>query len=306
MQKIKLTQFSHGGGCGCKISPVILQQLLANIPTGVLSNELLVGTNTADDAAVYKLNDRQAVVATTDFFTPIVDDPYDFGQIAATNALSDIYAMGGKPIMALAIVGMPLDKLPIEAISKILAGGASICQKVGIPIAGGHSIDILEPVYGLVAIGIVEPTKLLSNANAKMGDVLVLTKPLGIGMLSAALKKDLLAEADYALMVKLTTTLNTVGSELGNIKGVHAMTDVTGFGLAGHLLEMCQGAKLQATVNFSQLPLIDAAINIAKQGIATGASTRNWQSYGESIRLSDAFLPWQRNLLMIHRLRVDY
>ncbi|WP_392561040.1 selenide, water dikinase SelD [Orbus sturtevantii] len=297
MQKIKLTQFSHGGGCGCKISPAILQQLLANIPTGVLPNELLIGSNTADDAAVYKLNERQAIIATTDFFTPIVDDPYDFGQIAATNALSDIYAMGGKPIMALAIVGMPLDKLPIEVISQILAGGASICQKAGIPIAGGHSIDILEPVYGLVAIGVVDPKKLLSNATAQIGDTLVLTKPLGIGMLSAALKKGLLTDADYDVMVKLTTTLNMIGSELCNINGVHAMTDVTGFGLAGHLLEMCRGAKLQATINFAQLPILEPAINIAKQGIATGASNRNWQSYGKSIIQVNAAEIWQRNLL---------
>lgn len=297
MQKIKLTQFSHGGGCGCKISPAILQQLLANIPTGILPNELLVGTSTSDDAAVYKLNDLQAVVATTDFFTPIVDEPYDFGQIAATNALSDIYAMGGKPIMALAIVGMPLDKLPIAVISDILAGGAKICQQAGIPIAGGHSIDILEPIYGLVAIGVVNPQKLLTNANAQVGDILVLTKPLGIGMLSAALKKGLLTDTDYELLVKLTTTLNTVGGQIADIEGVHAMTDVTGFGLAGHLLEMCKGAKLQATVNFTQLPFIDAAINIAQQDIATGASVRNWLSYGDSIILNDTLKPWQRNLL---------
>lgn len=297
MQKIKLTQFSHGGGCGCKISPAVLQQLLANLPTGILPNELLVGTSTSDDAAVYKLNDLQAVVATTDFFTPIVDEPYDFGQIAATNALSDIYAMGGKPIMALAIVGMPLDKLPIAVISDILAGGAKICQQAGIPIAGGHSIDILEPIYGLVAIGVVNPQKLLTNANAQVGDILVLTKPLGIGMLSAALKKGLLTDTDYELLVKLTTTLNTVGSQIADIEGVHAMTDVTGFGLAGHLLEMCKGAKLQATVNFTQLPFIDAAINIAQQDIATGASARNWLSYGDSIILNDTLKPWQRNLL---------
>jgi len=205
--------------------------------------------------------------------------------------------MGGKPIMALAIVGMPLDKLPIEAINQILAGGANICQKAGIPIAGGHSIDILEPVYGLVVIGIVDTQKLLRNASAKIGDTLVLTKPLGIGMLSAALKKGLLTDADYELMIKLTTALNTIGSELSNIKGVHAMTDVTGFGLAGHLLEMCRGAQLQATINFEQLPFLDVVKNIAKQGIATGASARNWHSYGESITLIRVAELWQRNLL---------
>lgn len=297
MNTIKLTQFSHGGGCGCKISPAVLTELLSHIPTGVVPKELLVGTDTSDDAAVYQLNDTQAVIATTDFFTPIVDDPYDFGRIAATNALSDIYAMGGTPIMALAIVGMPLDKLPKEAIGKILEGGASICQEAGIPIAGGHSIDILEPVYGLVGIGVVNPKQLLSNAKAQQGDILILTKPLGIGMLSAALKKGMLQASEYAELIKWTTTLNKVGASLATQSDIHAMTDVTGFGLAGHLLEMCRAAKLQATVNFQQLPFIDAALVIAQQDIATGASNRNWQSYGEFIKLPESTKTWQRNVL---------
>lgn len=297
MNDIKLTQFSHGGGCGCKISPAILTQLLSAIPKGCVPDALLVGTDTADDAAVYQLNEQQAVIATTDFFTPIVDDPYDFGRIAAANALSDIYAMGGKPIMALALVGMPLDKLPKEVIGKVLEGGAAICKEAGIPIAGGHSIDILEPIYGLVGIGVVNPQQLLTNANAQSGDVLVLSKPLGIGMLSAALKKGILSSADYNELIKWTTTLNKVGAELAGLDGVHAMTDVTGFGLAGHLLEMARGAKLQAAINFSQLPILDSALHIAQQNIATGASTRNWQSYGESIHIPEMMPLWQRNLL---------
>ena len=297
MNDIKLTQFSHGGGCGCKISPAVLTELLANVPKGYLPESLLVGSDTSDDAAVYQLNEQQAVVATTDFFTPIVDNPYDFGRIAAANALSDIYAMGGTPIMALALVGMPLDKLPKEVIGKILEGGGAICKEAGIPIAGGHSIDIVEPIYGLVGIGIVNPKKLLTNANAQVGDVLVLSKPLGIGMLSAALKKGLLAPDDYAELIKWTTTLNKVGADIASIGGVNAMTDITGFGLAGHLLEMVKGARLQANIDFAQLPIIEAALSIAKQGVATGASARNWQSYGQAIAIAEDMPLWQRNLL---------
>lgn len=297
MDAIKLTQYSHGGGCGCKIAPAVLAELLAHTPAGILPPDLLVGTDTSDDAAVYKLNDHQAVIATTDFFTPIVDNPYDFGRIAAANALSDVYAMGGTPIMALALVGMPLDKLPRQAIGRILEGGASICQEAGIPIAGGHSIDVPEPIYGLVGIGVVNPAHLCTNANAQAGDVLVLTKPLGIGILSAALRKGLLSEAGYAEMVKWTTTLNKVGAQLAHIEGVHAMTDVTGFGLAGHLLEVCKGSHLQAQLHFKNLPFIDQAIHLAQQGIATGASARNWLSYGDSIMLPPNIKDWQHKLL---------
>src|SRR5690606_24863355 len=206
MNEIKLTQFSHGGGCGCKIAPAVLSNLLASMPAGLMPAELLVGTDTADDAAVYKLNERQAVVATTDFFTPIVDDPFDFGRIAATNALSDVYAMGGTPIFALAVVGMPLDKLPGEVISRILEGGASVCREAGIPIAGGHSIDVLEPIYGLVGLGVVDPAHVKTNAGARDGDALILTKPIGIGVLSAGLKKARLSDDDYAEMLRWTTT----------------------------------------------------------------------------------------------------
>lgn len=297
MDAIKLTQFSHGGGCGCKIAPAVLSELLAHSPVGVLAPDLLVGTDTADDAAVYRLNDHQAVIATTDFFTPIVNDPYDFGRIAATNALSDVYAMGGSPIMALAIVGMPLDKLPKEAIARILEGGASVCKEAGIPLAGGHSIDIPEPVYGLVGIGVVDPERMLTNAKAQAGDILILTKPLGIGILSSALRKDLLSQAEYTEMLKWTTTLNKVGSQLAQVAGVHAMTDVTGFGLAGHLLEMCRGAKLSAQVPVDRLPMIQSAIRLASKGIATGASSRNWLSYGEQITLPPNIKDWQHVML---------
>src|SRR5438132_3692068 len=249
-EKIRLTEFSHGGGCGCKIAPAILSEILSASPIRGLPKELMVGTETADDAAVYRLNDMQALVATTDFFTPIVDDPFDFGRIAATNAISDIYAMGGRPVMALAIVGMPLEKLPVSAIRGILAGGESVCAAAGIPIAGGHSIDTLEPIYGLVALGLVHPDKVKRNSSAKAGDVLVLGKPLGIGILSAALKKGKLSASGYAEMLKWTTQLNTPGQALAGMPAVHALTDVTGFGLAGHLLEMCRGAKPGAELNF--------------------------------------------------------
>src|SRR5688500_10109106 len=241
-ERIRLTQFSHGGGCGCKIAPAVLSEILAATPIRGLPKDLLVGTETADDAAVYRLNDTQALVATTDFFTPIVDDPHDFGRIAATNAISDIYAMGGTPIMALAIVGMPLEKLPVSVIGKILQGGESVCAAAGIPIAGGHSIDTLEPIYGLVALGLVHPAKVKRNSSARAGDVLILGKPLGIGILSAALKKGRLSPSGYAQMVDWATRLNTPGRRLADLDRVHALTDVTGFGLAGHLLEICRGS----------------------------------------------------------------
>ena len=297
MEQIKLTQFSHGGGCGCKIAPAVLSKLLAHAPPGLLPSDLLVGTETADDAAVYRLNDRQAIVATTDFFTPIVDDPFDFGRIAATNALSDVYAMGGQPIMALAVVGMPIDKLPAEVIGKILEGGASVCRDAGIPVAGGHSIDVLEPIYGLVGIGVVDPAHVKTNAGARAGDVLILTKPLGIGILSAGLKRGLLDEAGYAEMIRWTTLLNRVGATLAPMEGVHAVTDVTGFGLAGHLLEVCRGSKVGARLRFDDLPVIDAAVRLARDGVWTGASARNWGSYGESIVMDGNAPEWQRKLL---------
>jgi selenide,water dikinase len=294
---IRLTQFSHGGGCGCKIAPALLTEILAKAPIRGLPADLLVGIESSDDAAVYRLNDDQAIVATTDFFTPIVDDPYDFGRIAATNALSDVYAMGGRPIFALAIVGMPIDKLPIDAIQKIIAGGESVCAQAGIPIAGGHSIDTLEPIYGLVAIGIVHPKKVKRNDRAKNGDALILGKPLGVGILSAALKQGKLLPAGYTEMLTTTTMLNTPGMRLAELEGVHALTDVTGFGLAGHLLEMCRGSRLGAEVRFDSLPVLSEALEWARQGVATGASERNWKGYGHEVRLPEKFPDWKRKLL---------
>ena len=294
---IRLTQFSHGGGCGCKISPAVLSDILSETPVRALVPDLLVGIESSDDAAVYRLNDEQAIVVTTDFFMPIVDDPYDFGRIAATNAISDVYAMGGKPIMALAIVGMPLDKLPVHAIRRILAGGESVCAAAGIPIAGGHSIDTVEPIYGLVALGIVHPDKVKRNDRARAGDVLILGKALGVGILSAALKKGMLSEQGYAQMIATTTRLNTPGPRLAELRGVHALTDVTGFGLAGHLLEICRGSNVAAQVEFGALPLLSEARAWAEQGVATGASARNWASYGAQIELSPHLAPWQQALI---------
>ncbi len=294
---IKLTQFSHGGGCGCKIAPAVLSRLLASAPVGIVPPALMVGNETSDDAAVYRLNDQQALVATTDFFTPIVDDPYDFGRIAATNAISDVYAMGGQPIMALSLVGMPLDKLPLEVVGRILEGGAAVCREAGIPIAGGHSIDIPEPIYGLVALGLVHPDQVKRNADARAGDVLILGKPLGVGVLSAALKKGRLDEAGYAEMIRHTTQLNRVGVQLAKMDFVHALTDVTGFGLAGHLLEIARGSKLAAMVAFDALPLVAQAVAFAKEGMATGATGRNWNGYGADVLTPDGFEPWQRTLV---------
>lgn len=294
---LKLTQFSHGGGCGCKISPAILSQILASMPVAAAFPNLLVGTESSDDAAVYRLNDSQAIVATTDFFMPIVDDAYDFGRIAATNAISDIYAMGGQPILALAIVGMPIDKLPVEVIGDILRGGHDVCAAAGIPVAGGHSIDSPEPIYGLVALGVVHPDNLKRNDQARAGDVLVLGKGLGIGIMSAALKKGELPEEGYRQMVDSTTQLNTPGSALAAMPGVHALTDVTGFGLLGHLLEICRGSKLGARINFDRLPILPVAQGLAQKGYVPGAAGRNWASYGHEVVLPANCEPWQQNLL---------
>ncbi len=294
---IKLTSFSHGGGCGCKIAPGILAEILKNSGGFPLPPALMVGIETSDDAAVYKLNDEQALIATTDFFMPIVDDPYDFGRIAATNAISDVYAMGGTPIMALALVGMPIDKLPLDVIGKIIQGGQSICAEAHIPIAGGHTIDSVEPIYGLVVLGLVHPSKVKRNADAKAGDKLILGKPLGVGILSAALKKGALDAAGYAAMIENTTKLNTPGIALSNMPGVHALTDVTGFGLLGHLLEMARGAGLTAKLNMAHIPLLPNVQQLATNGCITGASGRNWASYGHVVALADAITPVQQALL---------
>jgi selenide,water dikinase len=284
--KIKLTSFAHGGGCGCKIAPGVLGEILKGA-RGVLPPQLLVGIETADDAAVYQLNDEQALIATTDFFMPIVDDPYDFGRIAATNAISDVYAMGGTPILALALLGMPINKLPVEVIQRIVEGGESVCTAAGIPIAGGHTIDSVEPIYGLVALGLVHPSKVKKNSGAQAGDVLVLGKPLGVGIYSAALKKDALDAAGYASMIASTTQLNTPGRKLADLPGVHALTDVTGFGLLGHLNEIALGSGLAATIEVKSVPLLPNAEQLAARGFVTGASDRNWAGYGQHVTLSN-------------------
>ena len=294
---IRLTQFSHGGGCGCKIAPAILHEILARTPPAAGFADLLVGTESSDDAAVYRLNGEQAVIATTDFFMPIVDDPCDFGRIAATNALSDIYAMGGRPIFALALVGMPIDKLPVTTIQQILAGGEAVCRAAGIPIAGGHSIDAPEPIYGLVGIGLVHPGHVKRNDCARAGDVLILGKPIGVGVLSAALKKRELSAQGYEQMLAATTRLNTVGARLGEMAAVHAMTDVTGFGLLGHLLEICRGSRLGAMLDYVGIPVLSVAQELAQAGYSTGAAERNWASYGGEVELPAALAEWQRKLL---------
>jgi selenide, water dikinase len=281
----RLTSLSHGGGCGCKIAPGVLSEILKSTAAMPIPPELLVGIETADDAAVYRLNDQQALIATTDFFMPIVDDPFDFGRIAATNAISDVYAMGGTPIMALALVGMPVSVLPVETIGQILAGGQAVCRAAGIPIAGGHTIDSVEPIYGLVALGLVHPQRVKRNADARVGDRLVLGKPLGVGVLSAALKKEALSAEGYAHMIANTTQLNTPGPALAALDGVHALTDVTGFGLAGHALEMARGANACIHIDMTRVPLLPAVRELVAQGMVTGASGRNWAAFGHEALL---------------------
>jgi selenide,water dikinase len=295
---IRLTSFSHGGGCGCKIAPGVLSEILKTSGAGALiPPQLLVGIATADDAAVYQLNDEQALVATTDFFMPIVDDPFDFGRIAAANAISDVYAMGGTPIMALAIVAMPVNQLPVETIGRILQGGEAVCREAGIPIAGGHTIDCVEPIYGLVVLGLVHPKRLRRNADAQAGDVLVLGKPLGVGVLSAALKKEQLDAAGYQRLLATTTQLNTPGPRLAELPGVHAITDVTGFGLAGHALELARGAGLRALIDWPAVPLLPGVEVLAAKGFVTGASARNWAGYGADVALGDGLPPLAQALL---------
>jgi selenide,water dikinase len=296
----RLTSLSHGGGCGCKIAPAVLSDLLARARGGSplpIPEQLLVGIETSDDAAVWKLDDAHAIVATTDFFMPIVDDPYDFGRIAATNALSDIYAMGAKPLFALALVGMPINVLSAATIGRILEGGQAACTAAGIPIAGGHTIDSVEPIYGLVAIGSMRPDAVLSNRGGQDGDALILGKPLGVGIYSAQLKKAGLAEDDYRDLITATTRLNTVGSALSTEAGVHALTDVTGFGLLGHLLEMCRGAGLDASLDLDRIPFLPNARRFALDGAVTGASHRNLASYGDDVEIAEGRDPVERLLL---------
>ena len=298
---IRLTHLSHGGGCGCKIAPAVLEKILADTPfsKGLMSSfpDLLVGIESSDDAAVWQLNEFQAIVATTDFFMPIVDDAYEFGRIAATNAISDVYAMGGRPLFALALVGMPIDKLPHETIRAILSGGEAAARDAGIPIAGGHSIDSQEPIYGLVAIGVVDPRKIKKNNAGLAGDVLILGKGLGVGIYSAALKKDQLPEEGYRAMIASTTQLNTPGTELGQIDAVHAMTDVTGFGLLGHGLELARGSGLTVRLRFADVPVLPGAADLARAGFVTGASGRNWASYGDGVELFEGCADWQQAIL---------
>jgi selenide,water dikinase len=300
-EPIRLTSYSHGGGCGCKIAPAVLRDILADTPftshVAAAFPDLMVGIEHGDDAAVYRLNDQQAIVATTDFFMPIVDDPYEFGRIAATNALSDVYSMGGRPLFALAIVGMPVDKLPNTVIRRILAGGESVCRQAGIPIAGGHSIDAPEPIYGLVGIGVVNPRKVKKNAGGRAGDILILGKSLGVGIYSAALKKGALTDAQYAAMIATTTRLNTAGIELSDVENVHAMTDVTGFGLLGHLLEITRASQVAAHVDFRRLPVLPGVPELAQGGFVTGASKRNWAGYGHEVSLANGIAEWQQALL---------
>ena len=293
----RLTSLSHGGGCGCKIAPGVLSEILQGTAGMAVPKELLVGIETADDAAVYQLSDEMALIATTDFFMPIVDDPYDFGRIAATNAISDVYAMGGRPIMALALVGMPIKLLSTATIGRILEGGAAVCREAGIPIAGGHTIDSVEAIYGLVALGLVHPKRVKRNADARPGDLLVLGKPLGVGVMSAALKKGELGEAGYAQMIASTTRLNTPGPDLAELPGVHALTDVTGFGLAGHALEMARGARCEVQLDWASVPLLPGVKALAAQGFVTGASGRNWAGYGADVLLPDGFAAEDRALL---------
>jgi selenide, water dikinase len=275
----------------------LLSEVLAASPIGRGYANLLVGNESSDDAAVYRLSDTQALVATTDFFTPIVDDPYDYGAIAATNALSDVYAMGARPILALALLGVPLGKLPTEVVQRIVAGGHAVCEKAGVPIAGGHSIDSPEPLYGLVALGLVDPAKVKRNDRARPGDALILGKGLGIGIMSAALKKGELRDKSYRQMLESATQLNTPGIQFAEMAGVHALTDVTGYGLLGHLLEICRGSKLAARLEFDSIPVLTAARLLAEAGYATGASGRNWESYGREVSLPGGWPEWRRKLL---------
>jgi selenide, water dikinase len=293
----RLTSLAHGGGCGCKLAPSVLQQLLADQPAVAPYAQLLVGTETGDDAAVWQIDDETCIIATTDFFMPMVDDPRDFGRIAAANAMSDVYAMGGKPILALAILGMPLDKLPIETVRAILAGGASICTEAGIPVAGGHSIDSPEPIYGLAVIGLCHPAHVRRNSGARPGDALILTKGIGVGVYSAAFKKNALPQAAYAELIASTTQLNRVGAKLAEDPDVHGMTDVTGFGLLGHGLELARGGGVQLDIDYDRIPFLAQAETLAEAGHVTGASSRNWASYREGIVLPSELPAWRQSLL---------
>ncbi|WP_336485967.1 selenide, water dikinase SelD [Methylobacterium nigriterrae] len=297
LEPIRLTSLAHGGGCGCKLDPAILRGLIASQPAAGPFERLIVGNETADDAAVWALDDGTCLVATTDFFTPMVDDPRDFGRIAATNAISDVYAMGGRPLLALAILGMPVGRIAPETVAEILKGGASICAEAGIPIAGGHSIDTPEPIYGLAVIGSCRRDQVRRNSDARVGDALILTKAIGVGIYSAAIKRDGLPKGGYAEFVATTTLLNRVGADLARDPDVHAMTDVTGFGLLGHGLELARGAGLQVVIEAGAVPLLTRAAALAREGFVTGASHRNWAAFGADVSLPDGYADWRRHLL---------
>jgi selenide,water dikinase len=294
---VRLTDLAHGGGCGCKLAPSVLQQLLANQPAAIPCTQLLVGTETGDDAAVWQVDENTCVIATTDFFMPVVDDPRDFGRIAAANALSDVYAMGGKPIMALAILGMPLGKLTVETVGAILEGGASICAEAGIPVAGGHSIDSVEPIYGLAVIGLCRPGNVRRNSGARPGDALILTKGIGVGIYSAALKKSALPDDAYSEMLASTTLLNRIGHDLAQDDDVHGITDVTGFGLLGHGLELARAGGVRLNIEQARIPFLARAEALAETGYITGASGRNWESYADQVILPSGLPAWRRALL---------
>ena len=294
---VRLSMLAHGGGCGCKLDPSVLRKLLADQPPAGPFQRLIVGNETSDDAAVWELDDGTCLVATTDFFTPMVDDPHEFGQIAAANAISDVYAMGAKPILALAILGMPLGKIAPETVAEILKGGAAICAEAGIPVAGGHSIDNAEPIYGLAVIGTCRREAVRCNADARPGDALILTKPLGVGIYSAAFKKEALPDGAYADFIATTTRLNRIGPDLATDPAVHAMTDVTGFGILGHGLELARGSGLSVVIESAKLPLLPDAAALASAGFVTGASHRNWAAFGDAVRLPEDFSDWRRHLL---------
>jgi selenide,water dikinase len=293
----RLTSLAHGGGCGCKIAPDVLRSIIGQVPAAVGCEALMVDAATSDDAAVYRISYDAALIATTDFFMPIVDDPFDFGRIAATNALSDVYAMGGRPIFCLAVVGMPISKMSIQTIARILEGGRSIADAAGAPVAGGHSIDSAEPVYGLVALGLAHPEKILRNAGARPGDVLILGKPLGVGIFSAALKRGILNDDGYRQMIESTTLLNRPGADLADIDGVHAATDVTGFGLLGHLSEICAASGAGAVINENDVPTFDLARKLLSEGVKTGASGRNWNAVKDAIDAPQGWSEASRDLL---------
>lgn len=283
MSDLKLTQFSPGAGCGCKISPADLRGIIRSVPDKSSFAQLMVGCETRDDAAVYDLGNGTALISTTDFFTPIVDDPYDFGCIAATNAISDVYAMGGRPLMAISILGWPLEKLPAEMAGRVIEGAADVCREAGIPLAGGHSIDISDPVFGLAVTGTANVHHIKRNNTAVPGCRLYLTKPLGIGVLSTAGKKGLLSDMDYRNSVTWMTKLNSVGMELGAMDCVKALTDVTGFGLLGHLLEICEGSGVSAVLQFNSIPRVENLNLYIEKNCIPGGTYRNWKSYGERI-----------------------